>query len=141
LEPLGPDWERFNVASEAGDPTSLLSHYRALIEARNRHAALRVGDLSVVAAGSSALYTVLRVSQEEAVLVLVNLTGEPVTDYRLAVQKSSLAEGSYIPAAIMGEGSYGPLSTNASGGFSQYVPVPQVPPYATYILQLQVKAP
>jgi glycosidase len=140
-EPLGPDWERFNVASEAGDTASILSHYRTLIQARNQHAALRVGDLSVVKASNDALYSIVRVSQEEAVLVLVNLTGEPVTDYRLALEKSSLAEGSYIPAAIMGEGSFAPLSANASGGFSQYVPVPEVPPYATFILQLRLNVP
>jgi hypothetical protein len=31
--------------------------------------------LSVVTAGKSALYAILRVSEEEAMLVLVNLTG------------------------------------------------------------------
>ena len=140
-EPAGPGWEGFNVAGESGDPASILAHYRALIHARNQHAALRVGDLSVVSAGSSALYAILRVSEEEAVLVLVNLSGEPVTDYRLALEKSGLAEGSYIPAAIMGEGSFAPLSANASGGFSPYVPFPEVPPYATFILQLQTNTP
>jgi glycosidase len=140
-EPLGPAWESFNVTSETGDTSSILSHYRTLIQARSQHAALRVGDLSVVTAGNSALYAILRVSQEEAVLVLVNLTGEPVTDYRLALVRSTLAEGSYTPAAIMGEGSFAPLSANASGGFSRYVPVPEVPPYATFILQLQPTVP
>jgi len=140
-EELGPNWAYANVAAEAGDPGSLLSHYRTLIEARNQHAALRVGDLNVVKATNAALYSILRVSEEEAVLVLVNLTGEPVTDCGLTLEESGLAEGIYLPAAIMGEGSFAPLSTNASGGFSQYAPVPEVPPYATFILQLQPNAP
>jgi glycosidase len=139
-EPLGPGWETFHVAGETDDPASILSHYRALIQARNQHAALRVGDLSVVSTGNDALYSILRVSREEAVLVLINLTGEAVMDCRLALEESSLAEGSYMPAAILGEGVFAPLSVDSSGGFSQYVPVPEIPPYATFILQLQLNA-
>jgi alpha-amylase len=140
-EPLGPGWQDFNVAGETGDSASLLSHYRGLIEARNQHAALRVGDLSVVKSDNDALYSILRVSQEEAVLVLVNLSGEPVTGYRLSVDKSSLAEGSYTPSTILGEGTFAQLPVDSGGGFSPYVPVPAVPPFATYILQLQANAP
>ncbi len=140
-EPPGPGWQTFNVASETGDPASILSHYRALIQARNQHAALRVGDLSVVTTGDDALYSILRVSQEEAVLVLINLTGRPVTDYRLAVEASRLVEGSYTPSAIMGDGAIAPLSVDAGGGFSRYVPAPEIPPYETYILQLRLDSP
>jgi glycosidase len=140
-EPSEPDWPSVNVELQTDDPASLLVHYRNLIQARNEHAALRVGDLSVVKATNAALYSILRVSQEEAVLVLVNLTGEPVTDYGLALGESSLAEGSYMPAAILGEGAFTPLSTSSTGGFFLYVPVPEVPPYATFILQLQPNAP
>jgi glycosidase len=138
---LGPDWENFNVAAETGDQASMLSHFRNLIQARNQHAALRVGDLSVVTSSDSALYSILRVSQEEAVLVLINLTAKPLIDYQLALEDSRLAEGSYTPIAILGKGVMVPLSTNSNGGFFQYVPVPVVPPYATFIIQLQRNIP
>ena len=140
-EPLGPGWEYFNVAGETGDAGSILSHYRALIQARNQHAALRVGDLSVVTTGNDALYGILRVSQEEAVLVLVNLTGEPVTDYRLALKESSLAEGNYETLGIVGEGEFAPLPVSSGGGLSHYVPIGEIPPYTTFILQLKLKSP
>jgi glycosidase len=140
-EPLGPGWETYNVALETADPASILSHYRNLIQARNQHAALRVGDLTVVATGNDALYGILRVSQQEAVLVLINLSGETVSDYALSVEASGLAEGNYIPAAILGEGELAPLSTSSTGGFSLYVPLAEIPPYTTFILQLQVQAP
>ena len=140
-EPLGPNWEHVNVASETNNPASILSHYKALFQARNQHAALRVGDMSVMTTENDALYGILRVSREEAVLVLINLAGEAVTDYRLELEQSSLAHGSYTPVAILGEGEFTPMSTNSSGGFSQYVPVVEIPPYATLILQLQRNAP
>jgi len=140
-QPLGPGWEYYNVATETGDPTSILSHYRNLIHARNQHAALRVGDLSVLTTGNDSLYAILRVSQQETVLVLINLTGEAVTDYALGVEQSSLAEGSYTPFAILGAGEFAPVSTNSTGGFTQYVPADVIPPHATFILQLRLNAP
>jgi glycosidase len=140
-KPLGPGWKNFNVAIETSDQASMLSHYRDLLQARNQHVALRVGDLSVVATNNNALYSILRVSQEEAVLVLINLTAQPLMDYRLVLENSSLAEGSYTPNTIMGKGVSASLSTNSRGGFSHYVPVPQVPPYATFIIQLQRDVP
>lgn len=136
----GPGWERYNAALEAGDPASLLSHYRSLIQARNQHAALRVGDVSVITSGNRALYSVLRVSHQEAVIVLVNLSGETITGYRLSLEESGLPEGRHVPAAILGEGALDVLTVSPKGGFSQYVPVPAVPPYSTYIFQVPLVA-
>ena len=137
LAALRANWASSNVESETNDPASILSHYRDLILIRSQHAALRVGDLSVLNSGNDALYTILRVSQQEAVLVVVvNLSGSPVSDYALSAAQSSLAEGSYTAYPILGEGEFAPLTTNASGGFSQYNPLPEIPPYATIIIQL-----
>jgi hypothetical protein len=91
----------------------------------------------VVKTGSDALYSILRVSQEEAVLVLINLTGESVFDYHLELDESSLEEGNYLLATIIGEGPYSPLAANSEGGFSDYAPIPVVPPYGTIVVQLQ----
>ncbi len=140
-QPLQTNWGSFNVENETSDPASILSYYRDLIMIRNQHAALRVGDLSVLTTGSNALYAILRVSQQEALLVLVNLSENPVSSYALSAAQSSLAEGSYTPYPILGAGELSPLTVAASGSFSQYIPLPQIPPYATIILQLQVSAP
>lgn len=134
---LGFDWEFNNLTNQIDDPGSLFSHYRNLVRIRNQHAALRVGDLGIVISSDPAIYSILRVSQEEAILVLVNLSGDPVSDYWLDLDVSSLVEGTYIPAAIYGEGVFSPLETNDPGGFSEYAPLPSLPPYSTYILQLQ----
>ena len=133
---VGFGWETFNVVNQTDDPGSLLYHYRNLIRARNQHAALRVGDTSVVSTNDPALFSILRVSQEEAILVLINLTGSTITNPVLDLENSSLTGGSYFPAAVIGEGPFAPLTVDADGGFSDYGPVLTVPPYATYILQL-----
>ena len=52
----GKPWFQFapgtaNVAAQTGDPGSLLSHYRKLIQARKSSAALRQGDLKLLTSG------------------------------------------------------------------------------------------
>jgi len=140
-KPLGTSWERYNVAMETNDPASILSHYRDLIQERNQHAALRVGNLSILATGNNSLYGILRVSQQEALLVLINLSREPVTEFALSLEQSGLAEGSYMPVPIMGSGDFTSVLVNSMGGFSEYKPIAEIPPYATIILQLQPNVP
>ena len=140
-QPLNPNWISFNVERATDDPASILSHYRDLILLRSQHPALRVGDLSVLTTGNAALYAILRHSQQESVLVLVNLSAAPVTSYALGTAQSSLAEGTYTPYPILGEGEFTSLATGANGSFSQYVPLPEIPPYSTFILQLQLDSP
>lgn len=135
-EPLGPAWQNYNVELEAADPISILSHYQNLIQARNEHAALRIGNLNVVTTTNEGLYSILRVSENEAVLVMINLSDEPATDFFLAKSVSSLVEGSYSLVPIMGEGVFDPIAINASGGFFHHIAAPEIPPYATIILQL-----
>ena len=94
-EAVGPEWETNNVAVEMIDPNSILSHYRALIQIRNEHAALRVGDLIAVHSDQSALYTILRVSKDEMVMVIINLSGAPISGYKLSLDKSNIPAGEY----------------------------------------------
>jgi alpha-amylase len=136
-EILGPGWESYNVSLQMDDPTSILSHYRNLIRTRNQHAALRVGDLQVLSTTNKALYSILRVSQDEIVLVLINLSEEPVTEVWLAKSDSNIAEGSYIPVPILGEEQFSQIPVDAKGGFFHKVSGLVIPPYGTYILQLQ----
>jgi len=134
---VGFDWEFYNLSNQIDDPGSLFSHYRNLIQARNQHVSLRVGDPYVVSASENSLYSILRVSQEEAVLILINLGGNTLWDFHLDLENSCLIEGSYQLAPILGEGSFSNLEVDNNGGFSEYAPLPSIPPYATLILQLQ----
>jgi len=132
----GEDYQAYNVANETRDPNSLLSHYRNLIALRNQHAALRVGELSVVRSTDVALYAILRVGAGEAILVAINLGDEPVSDYSLALDGSPLAAGTYLSASLMGPQSSARLVVAEDGGFSAYTPLAKIQPYTTLILQL-----
>ena len=135
----GPDWETYNVAAEMDDPNSLLSHYRSLIHLRNQHAALRVGDLYLIRTGNQAIFASLRLSHDEAVLIVINLGSEPVTGYSLLLESSALPAGQYLDLPLMGEGPFADLTVGDSGNISGYMPLAEIPAYGTLIMQLHLK--
>ena len=136
--PPSSDYTTKNIAAQSEDPDSLLSLYRRLIQLRNEHAALRVGDHYFVETGHPAVYASLRVSQEETILILINLGSESVGDYALNLEVGPLS-GEYIPAPLLDNGQFTSPTVTEPGGFVNYQPVPEIPPYGRFILQLQPK--
>lgn len=80
-----PTWTGFspgrsiaNVASQTGDPASLLTSYRGLIRARHASGALARGDLQLLQTSATAAAW-LRTTAVEQVLVVHNLSSTPQT--------------------------------------------------------------
>ncbi len=147
-EPVGEGYQTYNVANEDADAASILNTYRRLIQVRSQHAALRVGEMYRVTSSDTRLYSILRVSHtggvsspiNEAVLVLINLSATPLSDYTLTLDKSTLPAGSYSLAPILGMGAFTGLIVASSGDFAQYQPVDTIPAYGTLIIQLQINS-
>ncbi len=138
-ESIGPDWEINNAASETTDLYSILSHYRSLIHIRNEHPALRVGDLIAIHSDQSALYTILRISKDEIVMVIINLSSRPVSEYKLSLDKSNIPAGEYHALPILSApAEYSNLIFTDAGGFNNYHPLVEIPSYGTVIIQLQL---
>jgi len=131
------DYTTKNVESESADSTSILLLYRQLIALRNQHAALRVGTYVEVPTNNTAVFAMLRVTQDEAALVVVNLSKDAVSDYALAVETSNVKPGSYRAVPMLGEGTPSSLTINAQGGFSNFAPWPTLSPQSYLVLQLQ----
>ncbi len=129
------NYRKANVTVQTDDPDSLLSHYRRLIQARNAHAALRLGDWREVEVEDKRIYASLRHSAEETLLVLINLSGEPISDYSLSLDEGPLSVGSasevFTDAPVSGP------TINASGGFDGYTPLAELAPYSTYIIRIE----
>jgi glycosidase len=125
-----------NVETLKDDPDSLLRHYQQLSAIRNNHAALRTGAYIPVETNQRRLFSMLRVSDKEAVLVLMNLGKEALPDPQISWEESPLS-GSLKPLLLMGEGEFAALKLNEKGGAADYQPLPEVPPYTTYILQFR----
>jgi alpha-amylase len=88
---LGTKGRGADVDTQNADPNSLFNTYRSLIHLRQDTPALRAGDTWVVQSSLPQVFSLLRYSEGEAVLVVANLSSEAVSDYQL-----ELASGSVI---------------------------------------------
>ena len=103
-EAFAEDVETANVGDQMGDPASLLAHYRSLIALRAEHPALLPGAaLLPVEASVEDVYAVLRhdPASGTAVVVVSNLTDEPVRDVRLDLAEGPLC-GAPAAAVLLG---------------------------------------
>jgi glycosidase len=77
---LADGWEDDNVATQRQDPQSLWHHHKALIALRHQHPALRTrGQVALVETAQPGLFAMVRWTQEELAVVVVNLTGQALT--------------------------------------------------------------
>jgi len=144
----GTPWEginilypKTNVQTESAEPQSLLTLYRNLIQVRNTHYALRTGQYIQVDTNNSSLYAALRVAEKESILILVNLSKDPLTNPRLFWAQSPLS-GSYNMTPLLVDGKlaspkFTTLKVGAQGAGADYQPLPEIPANASLILLLQ----
>jgi glycosidase len=137
--PLDVSYPIYNVAAEIGDPNSLLSHYRTLISLRNSHPALRTGDLRLLSTVNPGLFACLRTTLYESVLAIVNLTGSSIRDYQFTLASSTLTQGEYAPISLLDKTPLATMTVLDHGQIFNYVPVPEIPPYATIMILLKKK--
>ena len=135
--PPSEDYLERNIAAQTEDPASLLSHYRDLIHLRNEHEALRRGNWTEVEPNNKKIYAFLRHTNNQAILVLINLDKEIVTDYSLELEEGPLLDVDVGTAVTL----YGTETTtappiNTAGGFSDYIPLAEIPPQSVHIIQL-----
>lgn len=76
-----PSAAAINVAAQIQDPGSILSYYKALIDARHRVPALTEGSFERIDVGSPALFVYRRRTPGSEVLVMVNLSGSVQTPH------------------------------------------------------------
>jgi glycosidase len=135
-ETLDPSYATANVAAQIDDPGSLLSHYRALIHLRNGHPALRVGDWIPVESDQRPVYSYLRHTDGETLLVLINMNHRAIEEYALALEASPLA-GPLTAEVLYGPGTVDAAPVvDAAGGFSDYRPFATLPPRTTWVIRL-----
>jgi len=73
--PVSPDYKTVNVATESGDPNSLLNYYKTLIKLRKQDVQLREGEFVGVDTENPNVLSFLRKTKDaKAVLVSLNLS-------------------------------------------------------------------
>jgi glycosidase len=134
-EPINSDFSTVNVAKQMGERASVLEHYRKLIQLRNEHPALRIGETFIAESNSNKLVAYLRASKGEILLTVVNIDDSPVTDSQLELSVGPLA-GNYKGISLLDDSTASSLQSNAKGGFDAYTPLPEIPPYGVIVIQL-----
>jgi len=75
--PVPPTYKSHNVEAELKDPASILQVYRRVLSLRHQNAALRDGDYLPLNENDPHVLSYLRRYKDEAVLVAVNMSGQP----------------------------------------------------------------
>lgn len=128
-----------NVETMIADPDSLLSHYRALIAIRNAYPVLQTGAMQLIDSDNAGVYAFLRYGEEEALLVVVNLSKDIVDDYNLSLA-AGLLEGEWRIESLLGQGILTRPRLTETGGFSNWSPVENLAPQSSYIVRLTPKS-
>jgi alpha-amylase len=124
-----------NVREQSADDASLLSLYRKLIRLRAEHPALGGGDFTEIKTDHPQVYAFLRRGGGEAVLVVVNLGGESVDQYGLALDGGRLSRVGRVEELLHGVEVAMPKRT-AGPGAGGYQPIGVLEARTGYVLVL-----
>ncbi|MDH5607567.1 MAG: alpha-amylase family glycosyl hydrolase, partial [Anaerolineae bacterium] len=133
---LNLDYPGKNAALQSGEPGSLLSWYRRLIALRTQFPSLQTGDSFPISSKSPAVYSLLRTDGLRHVLVVINLGDKTTGDYALNLDTGPLPNGEYLAFSLI-EAEVYPTLTIQEGGFSGYLPLPDLAPYQVLIIELE----
>jgi alpha-amylase len=132
------DYVYVNVDAQTGTPDSLLEHYRALIQLRNKFSTIQTGNLFPLKSNNPAIYSAMRKDENGIFLVLANLSDKAISDYNIALKDAGLAESAYSVETVFGAGqANGPERSGEA--FPEYKPFESLNPYAMYVLKLTPK--
>ena len=126
------DYAQVNVTAETVDSNSLLEHYRLLIRLRKQHPALNSNQISLIETHNSGVFSSLRISGDETLLVLVNLTGEPISDYSLKLDDDVFEANAQETVMLFGVDQAADLEGSDS---SSYKPFATLAAHGSYIIQ------
>jgi glycosidase len=135
-EPVNPDFQTANVKREISDPKSLLSMYRLLIQLRNEHPVLRFGDIKILETANNKVYAALRWYQDEAIIILLNLTSKELSNLKVSMLKGPLS-GKYSTENLLDGTQLGNIKSNESGGFTEFIPKSTISPNEILVISLK----
>lgn len=111
-----PDYEDKNVEAQQQDNASLWSTYNQFISLRSEQPALRKGDYNTISTSSESIVAFLRQYENDNIVVVSNVSDEPVENLELTLTYAEMEEGSYILLDLL-TGNTSSLVVNANGGF------------------------
>lgn len=134
---INPDWQSsINVSEQATQADSLYNHYREVIALRNSIPALKQGTYTYINANAGTVYSFLRQTEDQTVLVIINMRDRVQENYSLTLEGAQLAN--FAHAHLLTDQ---PNTTIAppqiiDGDLIDYRPLEALEPLALYIIEL-----
>ena len=135
-EPLAPDSFTANVEVLEADRNSLLNLHRKLIHLRTSEPALANGEFVPLTTSNAGALAYLRRTNDQTVLVLANLTSQPLAGVELSGGGGTLTAGRYALTALHGDVAAGTLRVAGNGQVRRWIPARALAPMQTYIVRL-----
>lgn len=135
-EPLAPDSFTANVEVLESDRNSLLHLHRKIIHLRTSEPALANGQFVPLTTSNAGALAYLRRTNDQTVLVLANLTSQPLAGVELSGGGGTLTAGRYALTALHGDVAAGTLRVAGNGQVRRWIPVRTIAPMQTYIIRL-----
>ena len=135
-EPLAPDSFTANVEVLESDPASLLNLHRTLIHLRTAVAALGAGEFIPLTTSAPGALAYVRRTGSDAVLVLANLTDQPLGNVAVSGENGTLPAARYATRPLLGGAAAGSLRVGGNGRIARWVPVRSLAPLETHVIQL-----
>lgn len=135
-QPVNEGYDERNVEAQAADASSLLNHYRSLIALRQAHPALSSLNLHVLDSAGRTVLAYLRTTEEEAILVVLNLGMRETDAFALGSRESPLAPGRYTARDLLTGDEAEALVVAEGGAVEGYQPVPVLAPQGALILEM-----
>ena len=155
-KPINANASRVNVERQSTDPTSLLSQYKRMIRLRQNTPALRRGGIVMASSTHPSVLAFVRTpaapaapsaartaaSAQQPILVIANLSGEPVQKYTLTIRDAKLPVGPLIATELLTDVKTNELkplaglSVASNGDLVSVIPIPVLRPRTVYVLRL-----
>jgi len=136
-----PDSMTVTVAAQDKDSSSLLNHYRRLMNLRAVTPALTQGDIVPLDAGNDAVVAYARRMDKQVVVVVANLGAEPLRNVALRSADAVGARGRYVTRALAGGVRAAPVTIGADGRLAGYVPFAELSARQAYVFALRPALP
>ncbi len=134
-EPLQDDLETINVADQTGNPDSLLSHYRTMIDLHLSQPALAHGT-TIILDSPSPVAGFIRQSGDQTLLIVINFDDEAVPAPELSGIVEGLVPGDYDLVPLLGSAVTAPLTVGAKNEIEDYTGISELAPVSGYIFEL-----
>lgn len=128
--PVAPGF--YNVDSQQRMPGSILRSYKRLLSLRSSLPALREGSLELVDTNHDGVFAFVRATEEQRVLVIVNLTARPAMRYRLDAAKLGVTQTARGRDRVRNEEIKQPPPARPQ----RWRPIEPLFPYSAYVLIL-----